>query len=191
VSQRSILAVELCLSLDPASGLQPLLKRVLTENTQALNFQQKWNMYRQACTALIEHQQLWTSGCWDFFDDDTRARSDFNMWVHGMVSEEGARRQPSGSPEPYRGEPRYLTFTIACLLVNGTHCERQLAAVCNISEAFLWHRATFARVLGGMQYLNFASVEADTMYLIPGDIGWGLTAEDLKAPKFEYLRPIV
>ena len=29
------------------------------------------------------------------------------MWLGGMTTEEGARRQPSGKPDIYRGEPRY------------------------------------------------------------------------------------
>ena len=39
--------------------------------------------------------------------------------------------------------------------------------------------------------LNFASIKSDCSYLIPRDVGWGLTLEDLAAPKFQYLRPIV
>jgi hypothetical protein len=34
-------------------------------------------------------------------------------------------------------------------------------------------------------------VKSDVIYVIPGDDGWGLTAEDLTASKFEYLRPVV
>ena len=45
-------------------------------------------------------------GCWDYFDDDARAQRDYKMWVDGMLTEEGARTQPSrqGGGDPYRAE---------------------------------------------------------------------------------------
>lgn len=84
-----------------------------------------------------------------------------------------------------------MTFTMACLLVQGSYAERSMAKVCNIHQSMLWHKSTFERVLEGIRWINFVSVETDTMYLIPGDVGWGLTQADLSEKKFEYLRPIV
>lgn len=113
------------------------------------------------------------------------------MWIKGMVTEEGARNSPSGLPDPYRGQPRYMTFTMACLIMQGTTVEQTIREVCDIPQARLWHKSTFERVLQGMRWINFACVETDTMYLIPGEMGWGLTQSDLSLEKFAYLRPIV
>lgn len=189
--QRSIFAIELCLVLDPATNLQQDLKRLITRKTESVAYQHKWQIYQAASNALLAHRQLWHRGCWDFFEDDTKAQNDFRMWVNGMLTEEGARKSPSGLSDPYRGQPRYMTFTMACLLVQGSYAERSMAKVCNIHQSMLWHKSTFERVLEGIRWINFVSVEADTMYLIPGDVGWGLTQGDLSEKKFEYLRPIV
>lgn len=189
MSARSILALEMCMSFEPR--VHDRLRQLLTYDSRPLSFQEKWNLYGHACTTLSSNRGLWVSGCWDFFDDDRRARSDFNMWVSGMLTEEGARAHPSGSGDPYRNDPRFMTFTIACLMVQGTPSERSVAKACDIPQSRLWHAATFDHVLSSMRYLNFASVEGSTLYLIPKEPTFALTSEDLRHPKFQYLRPIV
>ena len=189
--KRSIFALEMCLIFDPSTSLQHDLKQILTKRSEKLSYQRKWHLYQAASQALLANHHLWHRGCWDFFDDDTKAQNDFRMWVNGMLTEEGARKTPSGLPDPYRGQPRYMTFTMACLLVQGSGVERDMSRICEIPQARLWHKSTFEHLLQNLRWLNFAYIEADTMYLIPGDPGWGLTQHDLSETKFEYLRPIV
>lgn len=191
MSDRSILALELCVSLEPAVKLHETLCALIRQSGEQMSFQEKWQAYQWAARALLDHEHAWHMGCWDFFDETQKARSDFAMWVNGLLTEEGGRKEPSGAPDPYRGEPRYLTFTMAVLLVNGSVSERQLQRLCDIPEAHLWKRQTFQRLLGGLGYLSFSAVEADTMYVLPSQPGFALTAQDLTAPKFEYLRPIL
>jgi hypothetical protein len=113
------------------------------------------------------------------------------MWRDGMLTEEGVRPGPSGAPDPYRPEPRYMTFTMALLLAQNSPADMAMRQLCNIPQPMLWNRSTFARILQGMRIVSFASVKSDVLYLIPGDDAWGLTLQDLSEPKFEYLRPIV
>ncbi|NUP10752.1 MAG: hypothetical protein HOW73_32310 [Polyangiaceae bacterium] len=189
MGERSILAVELCLQYDRQA--HEALRHLLVQEKRPLSYQEKWNLYGHAAMTLLAHRGLWFRGCWDFYDNDLRARSDFNMWVSGMLTEEGARTHPSGTGDPYRNDPRYMTFTIAVLLVQGSPSERTLCRACDIQQSRLWQGDTFAHILSSMRYLNFASVEASTLYLIPNDGGYALTGDDLKHPKFQYLRPIV
>ena len=70
---------------------------------------------------------------------------------------------------------RYLTFTMALLLVKGTPTDA----------------AVRRHILSGLSVLSFASIKSDVAYLIPRDVGWGLTLEDLADARFQYLRPIV
>jgi hypothetical protein len=108
-----------------------------------------------------------------------------------MTTEEGVRKEPSGQSDPYRGSPRYMTLTMAFLLVQNSPSDIAMAALCTTRDADLWKRATFARILNGMGALSFSSVKSDVIYVIPRDDDWGLTAEDLSETKFEYLRPLV
>jgi hypothetical protein len=186
---RSIIAIELCARFD-AELHAALLEAVRVEGDR-LDFGARWRRFKDAGDALIAASDHWHMGCWDFWDDNDKAHSDFQMWVQGMMTREGARTAPSGGADNYRGnEARYLTFTMACLLDFGSACERKVASVCDIPKDELWKRTTFQRVLRGMRHLSFAAVEKDTMYLIPRDVDWCLTDSDLAEPKFHYLRAI-
>ena len=188
--EHSVFAMEICARLEPESPLRVALREVVAEALPRLSLHQKWQQYQRATALLLDNLHLAERGCWDYFDNDERARHDYDMWTQGMLTREGVRQQPSGLPDPYRGDPRYLTFTMALLMQQGSPSDRMVQQLCNIPEARLWHKDSFARILRGLGQVSFASVKSDVIYLIPRDDGWGLTAQDLTAKKFEYLRPM-
>lgn len=186
--QRSIFALELCVRLVPGSPLRGRLHELVARHPEHSTYDAKWALYQALAKELRGNLEHAERGCWDFFDDDARAEKDFAMWCNGMLTEEGARREPSGVPDPYRGEPRFLTLTMALLLVQGSPSERAVRNLCHIPDGELWKRGTFARILDGLHVVNFASVIADVVYLIPGRDDFGLTHADLAEEKFAYLR---
>jgi hypothetical protein len=186
--QHSIFAMELCLPLDTA--LQAKLRRLIIEHPTLAGYHDKWALYRAATESMLGSLAHVEKGCWDYFDDNARALRDYDMWVGGMTTEEGARTSPSGQSDPYRDSHRYMTLTMAFLIVQGSPTDVSISGLCNIPEGYLWKRETFGRILRGMGAISFASVKSDVIYVIPGDDNWGLTAEDLMASKFEYLRPV-
>ncbi len=186
----SLFALELCVRLVPGMPLRHALQQLVFMHPEHAGHQDRHVLYSQITDLLGHNLNLAERGCWEYFDDHQRAQSDYEMWSKGMLTEEGARTSPSGPPDPYRPEPRYLTFTIAMLLVQGSATDKMMKNVCHIPEPELWYRRTFGRILTGMRSISFASVRSDILYLIPGDEAWGLTLEDLATPKFEYLRPI-
>lgn len=188
--KNSLFALELCMRLVPGMPLRHALQQLVFAHPERPGHQDRYVLYSQITDLLGHNLNLAERGCWDYFDDHQRARSDYEMWSQGMITEEGARKGPSGAPDPYRPEPRFLTFTIAMLFVEGSATDRMMKNVCNIPQPALWNRSTFGRLLTGMRSISFASVQSDILYLIPGDEAWGLTLEDLATPKFEYLRPI-
>ena len=188
--KHSIFAFEVCARFEPGGRLHTELRRLLAEAEPNPSLQQKWKFYRRAITELQVGASLFTRGCWDYYDDDKRARDDYDMWVGGMMTEEGARHEPSGD-DPYRGSSRYLTWTMAFLMVEGSPTDLAIRGLCNFPAGRLWHRSTFQTILNGLTKLNFASIKSDVSYLIPRDVGWGLTDQDLVHEKFNYLRPLV
>jgi len=167
------------------------LRSLVVDHPERSGFHDKWSLYRRATEIVGGQVDCVEKMCWDYFDDDTRALSDHDMWVKGMTTEEGARTEPSGEADPYRGSPRYMTVTISFLVVFGSPSDIALAELCNIPQADLWKRATLRRILNGLGAVSFASVKSDVLYVIPGDTGWGLTLDDLAQSKFDYLRPVV
>ena len=186
----SIFALELCLPIMPGDPMRSQLQQLIEQHPMHSSRRDKWRLYRDVSQLLQGRLQYAISGCWDVFDDDGRALNDFDMWSGGMTTLEGARRTPSGPGDPYRGDHRYMTFTMALLLQHGTPSERSFAHACDVPDPALWKRETFARLLNSLGMISWASVKADVIYLIPRDDSFGLTAEDLRAPKFEYLRPL-
>jgi len=184
---RSIFALELCARLDAQGELHRNLRDALPLDG-ALTPGQKWQSYHRATQILLYNLHAAERGCWDYFDDDERAENDFAMWKKGMTTAEGAR----ASSRPLSAlEPRYLTFTLALQLVRDSPSDLALRKVCEVPEPALWQRQTFARLLQHFGAISFASVHADVAYLIPRDIEWALTVDDLVAEKFRYLRPLV
>jgi hypothetical protein len=188
--KHNIFALELCLRLEPEDRLRSQLRELVASHPSASTPGYKWEQLRRATELLLANDDLFEKGCWDFFDDDDRARRDYEMWCNGMITEEGVRKQPSGRPGEFDLEPRYMTFTISLLLKADTETARSLAALCTIPEPDLWKKATFVHILQGLSSVSYAAVKSDVLYLIPGEETWGLTAGDLQEPKFEYLRPI-
>lgn len=184
----SIFAMELCFPYNPGDGLHSALRQAVLSQPGTLTAGQKWEFYRHVSALLSSELGRAITGCWDFFDDDARAQRDFQMWFDGMATREGSRKEPSGQGDPYRGDERYLTFTIALLLQQGSYSERTLNRVCTVGESQLWLRSTFARLLAALPGVSFSAVKGDVVYLLPRDHDWGLTAGDLRAAKFEYLR---
>jgi hypothetical protein len=187
---RSIFALEICAPFDTGSALHVGLRDLVRDLPERSGDQQKWASYRRATNLLLAALPTFERGCWDFFDEDARAKRDFDMWCDGLFTKEGPRTTPSGRSDPYRGETRYLTFTVAFLMTQGAPSERILATRCNVPQGALWRRDVFQHIIEGIPYVNFASVLGDVVYLIPRDDEWGLTKQDLEHSKFDYLRTI-
>lgn len=188
--KHSIFALELCMRLEPQGSLRGELRDLIAKHPHVSGPQAKWEMLQRASELLLSAQSQFERGCWDFFDDDERAKRDYDMWTKGLTTREGARIEPSGGGDPYRTEPRYMTFTISLLFQRGTETEQQVGALCAVPDSMLWKQSTFVKILSGLGVVNFAFVKSDLFYLIPGEDSWGLTQQDLLDPKFEYLRVI-
>jgi hypothetical protein len=186
--KHSILAIEVCLRLESGDHLRDELRRLVLAHPEASSPGYKADLLRRATGALVEHQERFAMGCWDFFDDDARALKDYDMWCNGMITEEGARTEPSGAPR--EGQDRFMTFTVALLLVQGADGERRLKELCETPDELTWRKETFLKILRGLDGVDYTAVKSDVLYLIPGDGSWGLTREDLQQVKFEYLREI-
>lgn len=186
--EHSIFAMELCFRFDPS--LLATLREHVKSHPVALGLHEKWVAYRNLESDLLANLHRVERGCWDYYNDDARAQHDYQMWVHGMMTDETARTTPSGSADAYRDAPRYMTCTIAFLIVQDTPTDHAVFNLCNFPQDRLWQRATFEKILQGLGVVNFASIRSDIMYVIPRDEDWSLTSEDLSDNKFEYLRPL-
>ena len=82
----SIFAIELSLRFD--HGVHRELANLAGTRT-GLDYGGKWEIYRRAAELLVSHEGLFDRGCWDFFQGEAKAETDFRMWAAGLVTKEG------------------------------------------------------------------------------------------------------
>ena len=181
----SLFAVEIAAHTHPNDPFRQALHHLIRSQPSMQSPIQKRQLYYQAVQHIGANFAAVERGCWDYWPDHDKAVADFEMWTQGMVTEEGARPRPD-----YDGPPRYLTFTMAFLMVHGSPTDQAIAQRCNIQQESLWRRDVFGYIVQAAASIDFGDVQGDVVYLIPGDDGFALTPQDLAQPKFEYLRPI-
>jgi hypothetical protein len=187
----SLFALELCVRTSSGAELAPALAALVRSQPERPSRQDAWGLHRRACDLLIAALPDAERGCWDYYDDDERARREYDDWAGGMLTEAAARTEPSVA-DPYRspGGPTYVLFTMAFLLAQGTATHRALRDACDVPEPAYWLRSTFEHLLRAVPAVDFAGVQSDVVYVVPADARWALTAEDLAEPRFDYLRPL-
>jgi hypothetical protein len=148
----------------------------------------KQAFYQELSRALHQAAPWFEYGVWDYWDDNDRAHREFADWAAGLQGKE-ARSTPGPAAAP--GEKRYMLVTLALLLRSGSNSDHTAASCCNaLKEIEYWRRDTFARLSTCVGWLNFASVESDVLYLVPGDDSYALTTEDLLSQNYHYLRSL-
>jgi len=188
--KNSFASIELCFPLHPGSELLSGARDVVARQPEKSTLDARWRATRKLAKLLLSNLDKAERGCWEYFDDDATVKSMWDDWSKAVDTRTGARAEAL-PVDPYRGgEPRYLTVTAAYLLVRGSPSDAEFRGASIVTPKNLWKRQTFSTMLNAMRKTSFASVRADTLYLIPREEDWGLTATDLSDPKFAYLRPI-
>ena len=186
----SFFSLELCLRIESGSTLLDEMRTLIVGQRPSATLQEKWNVTQRVSSLLLGEIHHAERGCWEYFDDEAKAKELWADWSKVVETKQGARTTASGPIDPYRGMARYMTVTMAYLLVRDSPTDELLRMTCNIGESRLWKRETFTVILSAIPQMSFASVRGDTLYMIPGDDEWGLTSDDLADPKFKYLRTI-
>lgn len=192
----SAFALQVALRYRHGEGLRDRLRRAIGTGAAGMSYREKGEYFRLLGQAVCSGVASFEYGVWDYFDDDAKARGEFKTWADGLEGKE-ARRTPAPLPPPggYRDAAeglRYMLFTVALLMRQGSNSDRRVfAAQRDLAGQNLWTRATFANLVGVLGTMSCAGIVSDVVYLIPGsDPAFSLTAEDLKHPQFHYLRPL-
>jgi hypothetical protein len=132
-------------------------------------------------------------GTWDLIRGG-KAEAEFETWTSEIEGSLATEKEELGraADETIRlsADKKYLLCTLIVLIGEGSNSDLTLGERCDIPEAEWFTRQTFARLIGSFPLLNFANVEADAVYLVPGNERDGLSMEDLHGDGYEYLRPL-
>ncbi|HEY0709680.1 MAG TPA: hypothetical protein VGG33_22905 [Polyangia bacterium] len=154
---------------------------------------EKRQFWKRIAALLNDAMPAFDYGYWDLIRED-KAESEFETWcseIEGSLATE-AEEMGSGADEVNRlsADKRYVIVTVLFLLERDSNSDLTLGERCDLPEKDYFTRQTFAHLIASIPMLNFANVQADAVYLSPGNDKDGLSEEDLHGGGYEYLKPL-
>ena len=163
---------------DPLRGqLHDLLARDAAGRQSVGAKQRFWGrVYALLTNAPIEY------GNWDLVRG-ANAQDQFNEWASEIESNITTDPDRAGA-SAQRSSSSYVLATAIFLVDRGSNADQTLGNECDIPESEWLTRQTFARLLAIFPQLNFANVQADAVYVVPGADRDGPTARELISPDY-------
>jgi hypothetical protein len=158
---------------------------------QSLN--EKRQFWKRVTAVLNEGMPVFELGFWDLLRTDN-AEQEFESWcaeIEGSVATE-PEEMGAAADEAHRlsAQQGYVLVTLAFLLERDSNSDLTLGERCDLPESAWFTRQTFAHLIATVPMLNFANVQADAVYLVPGNDHDGLSDDDLRGEGYEYLKPL-
>lgn len=153
----------------------------------------KRKFWKQVTARLGEAVPVFEMGYWDLIRGD-EAEKTFETWSSELEGAMATEREETGAAadEVIRlsADKKYLLITAMVLVAAGSNSDDTLGERCDLPESTWFTRQTFARLLETVSMLNFAYVQADAVYLSPGNGRDGLSMEDMHGGGYEHLKPL-
>ena len=154
---------------------------------------EKRAFWKRLAAVLNEALPVFELGYWDLIRGG-RAQEEFETWCSEIEGALASEREEMGdkADEMNRlsANKDYVLLTAAVLVERFSNSDDTLGERCQIPESDYFTRATLARLLATFPLLNFANVQADAVYLMPGSDQDGFSQEDLFGGGYEYLKPL-
>ena len=194
MDDRSLFMAQVVLPLSPQAGYPKDFVELIRSFPARGTPSEKSQFYSYLAGKLIQGLPWMDRGIWDFYGNTEEALSQFADWEDTLEMKE-ARKQPLPvQSDDYRGgdEKRFVVVCAAFLMdgLSGSsqHIERTLAS---LPQDKLWHKSSFDAVFRLMYTVNFATVAADVVFVLPGDVQYSLTEQDLAHDDYSFFRPMV
>jgi hypothetical protein len=173
--------------------LRARLHQVIAKSEAQQSLTDKRRFWKSLCAVLNEAMPVFEYGFWDLIRGG-KAEEEFETWcseIEGSLATE-AEEVGSAPDEAHRlsADRHYVLVTLLFLVEEGSNSDLTLGERCDLPEAEYFTRATFARLIASVPLLNFANVQADAVYLVPGSDQDGLSDDDLHGGGYEYLKPL-
>jgi hypothetical protein len=157
------------------------------------SLQDKRAFWKSVTAVLNEAMPVFEMGYWDLIRGG-KAEAEFETWTSEIEGSLATEQDEMGgaADESIRlsADKKHVLCTMIVLLAEGSNSDLTLGERCDLPKDVWWTRQTFARLIASFPLLNFANVEADAVYLVPGSDRDGLSMEDLHGGGYEYLHPL-
>jgi hypothetical protein len=149
--------------------------------------------WKRVTVALNQGMPVFELGYWDLIRTN-EADKEFESWCSEIEGATATVPEEMGSAADevnrLSAERSYILVTLAFLLERGSNSDTLVGERCDLPESEWFTRQTFARLIAGIPMMNFANVQSDAVYLMPGNDTDGLSDDDLHGEGYEYLKPL-
>lgn len=174
----------------------PLRKRlheVIAAGDAEQTLFEKRAFWKSVVGVVNDAMPVFEMGYWDLIRGG-KADAEFESWsseIEGSIATE-TEEMGKAADEVTRlaADKDYIVVSAAFLVEEGSNSDQTLGERCDLPESDWFTRQTIAHLFASIPLLNFANVQADAVYLIPGSEEDGLSMEDLNGGGWEYLKPL-
>jgi predicted amidohydrolase YtcJ len=174
--------IQIALVAPPGSPLRREFVEAVRRNGGDQSLVEKRAFHQRVADLLDTHAHAWAFGTWDYVGPP-QGESEFDSWVAGL--EESVEENPGDEVDD-----DHIVVTLVYLLDAGSDAESTAGERCDLPVPMFFRRSTFKRLVATVRMLSFAGVRADGAYVVPGEGGPGLSAEELTGEGWDYLKPL-
>jgi hypothetical protein len=188
---KTFFAIQVVIKAFPVDSFRRQLHEIIARSSSEQSLTEKRAFWKRLTAVLDEQVPAFEYGFWDLIRGG-RAEEEFEEWSSELEGALATEKEELGqAPDEINrisAEKRYVIVTLIFLLEEGSNADLTLGDRCDMPESEYFTRTTFGRLIGTIPTLNFGNVEADAVYLVPGNDQDGLSGEDLHGGGYQYLK---
>jgi len=188
---KTFFGIQVVIKAFPVDSFRRQLHEIIARSSSEQSLTEKRAFWKRLTAVLDEQVPAFEHGFWDLIRGG-RAEEEFEEWSSELEGALATEKEELGqAPDEINrisAEKRYVIVTLIFLVEEGSNADLTLGERCDMPESEYFTRTTFGRLIGTIPTLNFGNVEADAVYLVPGNDEDGLSDEDLHGGGYEYLK---
>ena len=191
---KTFFGIQVVIKAFPVDSFRRQLHEIIARSPSEQSLTEKRAFWKRLTAVLDEQVPAFEYGFWDLIRGG-RADEEFEEWSSELEGALATEKEELGqAPDEINrisAEKRYVIVTLIFLLEEGSNADLTLGERSEMPESEYFTRTTFGRLIATIPLLNFANVEADAIYLAPGNEEDGLSDEDIHGGGYEYLKPLL
>ena len=191
---KTFFGLQVAIKAFPVDSFRKQLHQIIARSGSEQSLVEKRAFWKRLTAVLDEQVSAFEYGYWDLIRGGD-AEGEFEKWSSELEGALATEKEELGdAPDEISrisSAKRFVVVTLLLLLEEGSNADLTLGERCDMPESEYFTRTSFGRLIGSVPMLNFANVEADAVYLVPGSDEDGLSDEDLHGGGYEYLKPLL
>jgi hypothetical protein len=191
---KTFFGIQVVIRAFPVDSFRHQLHEIIAQSSTEQSLTEKRAFWKRLTAVLDEQVPAFEYGFWDLIRGN-QAEGEFEEWSSELEGALATEKEELGqAPDEINrisAEKQYVIVTLIFLLEEDSNADLTLRQRCDMPESEYFTRTTVGRLIGTVPMLNFGNVEADAVYLVPGNDQDGLSDEDLHGGGYEYLKPLL